>query len=83
MATIYKMATKTSTKRQKMPGYLSGWMSFCITKKLISGEFSVAATSKKGCQKGLQDLKMPQFPFFNVFGLAVHEFHVCGPHQVR
>ena len=48
------------------------------SKKLISGKFNVAATSKNGCQNGLQDLKNAiMFFFFNVFGVAVHDIYVC------
>ena len=49
--------------------YMIGCLSASL--KLISGKFNVVATSKNGCQNGLQDLENAIISFFNVFGVAV------------
>ena len=44
--------------------------------KFFSEKFKVAATSKNDCDNGLQDLENAIISFYNVFGVAVHEFFV-------
>ena len=42
--------------------------------KLFSKKLKVAATSKNGCENGLQDLESAIISFYNVFGVTVHDF---------
>ena len=63
--------------------YMIGCLSASL--KLISGKFNVVATSKNGCQNGLQDLENAIISFFSVFGVAVDEFYVflTSPSQIN